>query len=56
MNQKKEAEAWMDQIVKDEADKQWRKEQEAWMKQENARIELLKKVYKESKVHIIKLT
>jgi len=47
MNQKKEAEAWMDQIVKDEADKQWRKEQEAWMKQENARIELLKRVYKE---------
>ena len=47
MNQKKEAEAWMDQIVKDEADKQWRKEQEAWMKQENARIELLKQVYRE---------
>lgn len=46
MNQKKEAEAWMDQIVKDEADKQWRKEQDAWMKRESARIELLKQVYK----------
>ena len=47
MNQKKEAEAWMDQIVKSEADKKWQKEQEAWMKQENARIELMKQVYKE---------
>ena len=47
MNQKKEAEAWMDQLVQNEADKKWRKEQDEWMKQENARIELMKKVYKE---------
>lgn len=47
MNQKKEAEAWMDKIVAEEADKKWRKEQDAWMKQENARIELMKHVYKE---------
>jgi len=47
MNQKKEAEAWMDQIVKSEADKKWKKDQESWIKQENARIELMKKVYKE---------
>lgn len=53
INQKKEAEAWMDQIVKEEADKLWKKEQEAWMKQENARIELLKQVYKEREEAII---
>lgn len=47
MNQKKEAEAWMDRVAKEEADKKWRKEQEDWMKQENSRIELLKQVYKE---------
>jgi hypothetical protein len=47
INKKKEEEAWMDKIVKDEADKKWRKEQEEWVKQENARIELLKQVYKE---------
>lgn len=47
MNQKKEAEAWMDKIVAEEADKKWRKEQDAWIKQENARIELMKHVYKE---------
>lgn len=47
MNQKKEADAWMDHLAQQEADKQWRKEQEAWLKRENARIELLKKVYKE---------
>ncbi len=47
MNQKKEAELWMDQIVANEADKKWKKDQENWMKQENARIELLKQVYKE---------
>lgn len=47
MDKKKEEEAWMDRIVKEEADKKWRKEQEVWIKQENARIELLKQVYKE---------
>lgn len=47
INQKKEAEAWMDKIAQEEADKKWRKEQENWMKQENARIELMKQVYKE---------
>lgn len=47
MNQKKEAELWMDQIVANEADKKWKKDQENWMKQENARIELLKQTYKE---------
>jgi len=47
MNQKKEAEAWMDKLAQIEADKQFNKDQEQWMKEEGARIELLKKVYKE---------
>lgn len=47
MSQKKEAEAWMDKLAQMEADKQWQKTQEQWMKEEEARIELLKQVYKE---------
>jgi hypothetical protein len=47
MNQKKEAEAWMDKLAQIEADKQFAKQQEVWMKEEAARIELLKKVYAE---------
>jgi len=47
MNQKKEAEAWMDRLTQIEADKQWQRTQEQWMKEEDARIQLLKQVYKE---------
>ena len=47
MNQKKEAEAWMDKIAQDEADRDYKKKQEQWMKEEAKRIELLKQVYKE---------
>lgn len=47
MEQKKEAEAWMDKLAKIEADKQWERTQAVWMKEEFARIELLKQVYKE---------
>jgi hypothetical protein len=47
MNQKKEAEAWMDKLAQIEADKQWAKTCEVWMKEESARIELMKLVYKE---------
>ena len=47
MNQKKEAEIWMDKVAQMEADKQWLRTQEMWMKEEAARIELLKQVYKE---------
>jgi len=43
LNQKKEAEAWMDKLAQIEADKQFYKNQEQWMKEEAARIELLKK-------------
>ena len=47
MNQKKEAEAWMDKIAQDEADRDYKKKQEQWMKEEAKRIELLRQVYKE---------
>ena len=47
MNQKKEAEAWMDKLAQDEADKDYQKQQEAWMKEEAKRLELLKNVYKD---------
>lgn len=47
MNQKKEAEAWMDKLAQTEADKQWERTQQTWIKEEQARIELLKQVYKE---------
>jgi hypothetical protein len=47
MNKKKEEEAWLDKLAQIEADKQWQRTQEQWMKEEAARIELLKQVYKE---------
>jgi hypothetical protein len=47
MNQKKEAEIWMDKLAQIEADKQWQRTQEGWMKEEAMRIELLKQVYAE---------
>lgn len=47
MDQKKEAEAWMDKLAQIEADKQWERTQQVWMKEEAARIELLKRVYRE---------
>jgi hypothetical protein len=47
MNQKKEAEAWMDKLAQMDSDKQWQRTQEVWMKEEAARIELLKQVYRE---------
>ena len=46
MNQKKEAELWMDKIAQEEADKEYKKEMEEWQKEENKRIQLLKDVYK----------
>ena len=47
MNQKKEAEIWMDKIAQEEADKEYKKEQEEWFKEDQKRIQLLKDVYKE---------
>ena len=46
MNQKKEAEIWMDKIAQEEADRAYKKEQDEWMKEDAKRIELLKDVYK----------
>ena len=46
INQKKEAELWMDKIAQDEADKEYKKQMEDWKKQEDKRIQLLKDVYK----------
>ena len=46
INQKKEAELWMDKIAQEEADKEYKKEMEEWKKQEDKRIQLLKDVYK----------
>ena len=46
MNQKKEAEIWMDKIAQEEADRAYKKEQEVWLKDDAKRIELLKDVYK----------
>ena len=46
INQKKEAELWMDKIAQEEADREYKKEMEEWQKEENKRIQLLKDVYK----------
>ena len=46
MNQKKEAEIWMDKIAQDEADREYKKEQEKWRQEDQKRIDLLKDVYK----------
>ena len=46
MNQKKEAEIWMDKITQAEADREYKKEQEKWRQEDQKRIELLKDVYK----------
>ena len=46
MNQKKEAEIWMDKIAQDEADREYKKQQEEWHKEDQKRIQLLKDVYK----------
>ena len=46
MNQKKEAEIWMDKIAQEEAYKEYKKEQEEWFKEDQKRIQLLKDVYK----------
>lgn len=53
MNQKKEAEAWMDKIAQEEADRDYQKKQEQWLKEEAKRIELLKQVYKEREKSVL---
>jgi len=46
-NKKKADLAAFDRIAQVEAEKQWQKTQEVWMKEEQARINLLRSVYKE---------
>jgi len=53
INQKKEAEIWMDKIAQDEAEQEYKKEQEKWNKEDQKRIELLKDVYKEREKALI---
>lgn len=46
LSKKKEAGMIYDKIAQEEQDKQFQKIQAIWIKEENERIELLKKVYK----------
>ena len=47
MKQKKEEEEWMDKLAEEEREKQYQKEQEKWLKEQAARIELMKDVFKD---------
>jgi hypothetical protein len=46
MKLKKEEEAWMDKLADEERERQYQKEQNQWLKEQAARIELMKEVYK----------
>ena len=47
LNKKKADLATLDKIAQREAEKQWQKTSEVWMREEQARIDLLRSVYKE---------
>ena len=47
MKLKKEEEEWMDKLADEEAERQYQKEQEKWLKEQAARIQLMKDVYKD---------
>jgi len=47
MQLKKEEEEWMDKLAEEEREKQYQKEQEKWLKEQAARIELMKDVFKD---------
>ena len=47
MKLKKEEEEWMDKLAEEEREKQYQKEQEKWLKEQAARIELMKDVFKD---------
>ena len=47
MQLKKEEEEWMDKLAEEEREKQYQKEQEKWLKEQAARIELMKVVFKD---------
>ena len=46
MQLKKEEEEWMDKLADEEREKQYEKEQKQWLKEQAARIELMKEVYR----------
>ena len=46
MKLKKEEEEWMDKLADEERERQYQKEQNQWLKEQAARIELMKEVYK----------
>ena len=46
MKQKKEEEEWMDKLADEERERQYEKEQKQWLKEQAARIELMKDVYR----------
>ena len=54
MQLKKEEEAWMDKIAEEESEKQYQKEQKQWLKEQAARIGLMKEVYKSRAEEIMK--
>ena len=47
MKLKKEEEEWMDKLAEEEREKQYQKEQEKWLKEQAARIELMKDVFRD---------
>ena len=47
MQLKKEEEEWMDKLADEERERQYQKEQEKWLKEQAARIELMKDVYRD---------
>ena len=47
MQMKKEEEEWMDKLADEERERQYQKEQEKWLKEQAARIELMKDVYRD---------
>ena len=47
MQMKKEEEEWMDKLADEERERQYQKEQEKWLKEQAARIQLMKDVYRD---------
>ena len=54
MQQKKEEEAWMDKLAEEERERQYQKEQEKWLKEQAARIELMKDVFRDREKAIMR--
>jgi hypothetical protein len=54
IQQKKEEEAWMDKLAEEERERQYQKEQEKWLKEQAARIELMKDVFRDRAEAVIR--